>query len=64
MKKEDLVWLTGGSYGDVNRHYIFFTIGHFLGLLVGAFIGELLANKDHYQAIRSGLATFWAVLSL
>jgi len=33
------------------------------GLLIGAFLGELLAGKEQSQALRAGLVTFLGVLT-
>lgn len=46
------------SIGMVIGIIFFPPIGIFVGLLIGAFVGELVAGKNESQALRAGLATF------
>jgi hypothetical protein len=55
------IW--GAAIGMVTGILFFPPFGIIFGLLIGAFVGELIAGKDQSQAFKAGFATFIGVLS-
>ncbi|MDD4363110.1 MAG: DUF456 domain-containing protein [Atribacterota bacterium] len=55
------IW--GSLIGMIIGILFFPPLGMIFGLLIGAFLGELLAGKEQSQALRAGLVTFLGVLT-
>ena len=55
------IW--GAVIGMLIGMLFFPPLGIVFGLLIGAFVGEIMAGKEHSQALRAGLATFLGSLT-
>jgi uncharacterized protein len=55
------VW--GAALGMLVGTIFFPPFGIIFGLLIGAFLGELIAGKDQSQALKAGFATFLGSLT-
>ncbi len=55
--------IAGAVVGMILGIMFFPPFGIVIGLLLGAFIGELIAGKDQYQAFKAGAATFLGSLT-
>ena len=55
------IW--GAVIGMLIGILFFPPLGIVFGLLIGAFVGEIMAGKEHSQALRAGLATFLGSLT-
>ena len=55
--------ITGAVVGMLTGIFFFPPLGIFGGLLLGAFVGELIAGKDHAGAFKAGFATFLGSLA-